>query len=114
MPSQSLPSYLGFSYFGPGVSSRLLQQRAAAASELGCGVALGCASASNQNREITPVVKTSAFDQYKRALCWSYSALSQISKLVNSSEISFMRQILLSPEVRERNPHRIPLNHKNT
>ena len=71
-----------------GISSRLLQQSAAAASELGHGVALGWACASNQNREITPVVKTSAFDQYKRALCWSYGALSQISKLVKSSEIS--------------------------
>ena len=33
--SQHLPSYLGFSYLGCGVSSRLLQQSAAAAPYLG-------------------------------------------------------------------------------
>ena len=81
--SQRLPSYLGFSYFGlGGLSSWLLQQSAAAAPYLCCGVApLGRTPA--QSHEI------------KRCLLLGRKAMTNLDSILKSRDITLTTKVHL-------------------
>ena len=60
---QHLPSYLGFSYLGHGLSLHALQQSAATAPDLGHGVApLGCSCATQLLLLTSPLLENDALE----------------------------------------------------